>query len=338
MNNEDQVATLGNSPTMGRFTGANTMDPYQAQLLAQAQAQSQKHIEPMETDYTEAGTVKIFNIGPRTHPVAMGGLGQFLILACPEGRVYSEPTLIWKQFPEGKNDDMTKMSMRLLDGYRVAESIVSYGQFTDPSSDLRKYGVFVAGASVTVKTPKGEVKTMNAGEVKQFIKMHRGSQVINTRKVTSAAIQAARKNGDRRSDDAISQDILEANLPTEAELDDAQKRLNEYCMRLVAEANAYYRANNLLEIQDIHRWAGEYTNNHGLPWMQGAILKKKCIACATPNDPDAAICSNANCGMVLKPEIVIAARLPKYAHLWDPSHPAYEGPKAKPKKTATEGA
>lgn len=309
------------------FVGGNYNDAYQRQLLAEAQKRAQKHIEPMEIDHTEAGTVKIFNVGPRIHDVAMGGLGKFLIQACPEKRAYSEPLEIWKQYPEGKNDDMNKMSLRLLDGYRVAESIVSYGPYTDPTSDLRKWGVFVCGAEVTVKAPGKEPVKMLAGSVREFMKMNRKSKIIADRVCTKVAIQAARKNGDRRTNEEIEADVLAANLPTEFELDEAHRRLTEYCMDLVALANGYFQANNLIEIQPIHRWAAVRTNNQGLPWVKGALLMNKCPVCAVPVDPDAAICSNINCGTVLKPEVVIANRVLKYEYLWNPAHPAYVKPK-----------
>ena len=308
------------------FTGADFRNPQHKELLAQAQEKNQKHVEPLDVDYRLAGTVKIFNVGPDLHHVAMGGLGQFLIQGCPEGKPFSSATEIWKQYPEGKNDDMQKMSIRLLDGYRVAESIVSYGRFTDPTSDLRKFGVFVCGASKTVQLPDQNVQKILAGELNDFLRLHPGSVLVPDRKATSAAIEAARKAGHEGTNEEIIKAIENADLPTEQELEEANRRLNDWCMELVAIANGYYQSNNLIEIQKLHRWAAERTNNTGLPWVKGSVLMKKCEGCGLPVDPDAAICNNPNCGNVFKPEVVIARKLRAYRHLWDKHDPSYEGP------------
>lgn len=293
-------------------------NPQDKAILAELQAFNQKHIEPLDVDHTEAGTVKIFNVGPSAHLIPCGGLGEFLVKSCPEAKAYSEPLELWRQYPEGKNDDMNKMSLRLLDGNAIAESLVSFGKFCDPSSDLRKHGVFVCGAYVTIQAPGEEPTEILASEVKAFKMAYRKSKIIQTRKVTKVAIQAARKNGDKRPEELISEDILAANLPNEAELEDAHARLSKYCMDLVAMANSYFRAGNLLEIQPLHLWAAGRTGNTGLPWAKGVVMMTACTICGNTIPPEVAICLGCKTIVPGMEEAVKARRVPGYEWLWNP--------------------
>jgi len=319
---------------------AYLQNPTDLQILSELQARNQKQIEPLDFDHTEEGEVFVFNIGPNQHQVSLGGLGTFTIPACPKDRAYSEPLRIWKKTPEGKNDDMNKMSLRICDGHAIAESVVAYGKFmggnTDSmfSPDLRNFGVFTCGAFVTMEIGEGKDKkreTILASERIDFLKRARIDRVkavvINTREVTDIAIKAARKNGDRRKDAEIAQDILDCKLPTEAELEEAHQRMNKFCLKLVEIANAFYRENKLGEINSLMRWAAAVTGNTGLPWVAGSLLMSKCEVCGNSLLPDVAICLGCKSVVTGKELIVIEKQIAGYESLWDPSHPAYRGHK-----------
>jgi len=320
-----------------QFDGANFSDPYQAMLLSQAQKQSQKDIEPLDYDHTEEGEVLVFNIGPNQHQNPLGGLGTFTIPACPKDRAYSAPLRIWKKTPEGRHEDMQKMSLRICDGHAIAESVVGYGKFMGGnadsmfSTDLRNFGVFTCGAFVTMELEDGKRETILASERVAFLKRCRidnvKARVIQGREVTAVAIKAARKNGDKRSDEEIGQDILNAMLPTEAELDEAYRTMNKFCLKLVEVGNAFYRENNLREINSLMRWAATVTGNTGLPWVAGSLLMTKCEACGNSLAPDVAICLGCKGVVTGKEHVVIAKELPGYEYLWDPTHPRYRGHK-----------
>jgi len=301
--------------------------PISAHEAMQLQAESnQKHIERADESYMDLGQVHIFNIGPIPHVISLGGLGMFTVTACPEGRIYSEPLKIWKMTPEGQNVDMNKIAERLVNGWGIAEAIVGYGQFMHKSSDMRKIGIFTAGGFITVRRRDGVEETMLASAEKPYLKQNPGAKVINTRKVTKAAIQAARKHGDERDEAEISTDILSAILPTEAEIDEATRLLHIHCSDLVNEANEYFRNNDLKEIQSLHRWAGNFTGQLELPWMKTSLIMTKCAICGNPLLPGVAICMGCETIQPGMEANIIAARTPKYAYLWDPSHPAYRVP------------
>jgi hypothetical protein len=293
----------------------------------QMQAESnQKHIERADESYMDLGKIAIFNVGPVQHVISLGGLGMFSVPTCPEGRIYSEPLEVWKMTPEGQNVDMNKIAERLVNGWGIAEAIVGYGQFMHKSSDMRRVGIFTCGGFITVRRKDGTEETMLASAEKPYLKQNPGAKVVNQRQVTKPAIQAARKNGDTRPEEEIAQDILHANLPTEAEIDEATRNLHVYCSDLVNEANEHFRNNDLKEIQPLHRWAGNFTGQLELPWMKTTLIMTKCAICGNPLLPNVAICMGCDTIQPGKEAQIIAARVPKYQYLWDPSHPAYRAP------------
>lgn len=303
-------------------------NPAHAERLAAMQNIAQKNIERADEDYKDLGVVRIFNIGPDQHQISMGGQGTFTIPPCPKNRLYSTPLELFKLVPDGRPVDMNKVVEVLINGFELAESIVGYGQGMGGSVDLRKFGVFVCGAFVTLKRPDAEeMETILASKVKWFQKQYRGSKVIQTRKCTKAAIQAARKNGDERDEEEIRRDILDALLPTEDELDQAQKLMNEYDLALVETANGHFRAGELPEIKANHRRAAIRTNNAGLPWVQGSIMMGKCNVCGNALAPDVAICLGCKSVVEGKEHIVIARRVPGYEHLWMKEPSSAQAPK-----------
>lgn len=323
-----------------RFERSLLDNPVDRQILSELQSMNQKHVELLDEEYKDLGKVYIFNVGPEEWSMPMGGLGTFRIPSCPEDRIYSLPMDdIWKMHPEGYNVDMQKIVERPTNGWGIAEAIVGYGKFCTPSSDLRRFGVFTCGAFVKVQAPNHEPEVILASEVKAYQKKNRGTKIIPTRKVTDAAIKAAKKHGDKRSNEEIAQDILDAKLPTEAEIDEATRRWNEECLRLVEEANEYHRAGNLREIQNRHRWAAKRTNNTGLPWVEGSLIMGRCATCRTALDPEAAVCLACRTVVEGKEHIIIDRQTPGFETLWDPSHPLYRGHKfggPAPKKQKAE--
>lgn len=294
-------------------------NPIDRARLAELQQFNQKHIERADESYKDLGTIKIFNVGAESHVVSMGGLGLFTIPACPSNRIYSEPLEIWKLFPEGYNVDMTKMKEDLINGYAIAEGIVAYGKFSHPSSDRRRHGAFTCGAWATIQVEGREPEIILASEVKAYQKKAGGSKickVINVRQVTKAAIDAARKHGDQRDESEIREDILAANLPTEAEIGEAHRHFREHDLQLVAEANDYYRNNFLLEIQKPHRAAAIRTNNHDLPWVKTSLIMQKCGVCGNSILPDVAICMGCKSIVPGKEHVVIERRVPGYEAYW----------------------
>lgn len=299
---------------------------------------NQKQIERADESYKDLGTIKVFSVGPWPHIISLGGLGMWTVPACQEGRVYSEPLSIWKLTPEGQTVDMNKMAERLQNGWGIAEAVVGYGQQMHESTDMRRLGIFTCAGWVTVESRDGVRGKILASLEKPYLKQNPGAKIINARKVTPAAIKAARKcgyvdcltgtsHGGDQPENTITQDILDGNLPTEAELDEATAHLQRYCTNLVHEANDYYRNNDLKEIQPLHRWAGTFTNQLDLPWMKTSLIMSKCVACGNQLLPDVAICLGCKSVVLGKEHIIIANCVPGYERLWDPSHPAYKAPK-----------
>lgn len=317
-----------------------------AQLTAQEAMQlqresNQKQIERADESYLDLGTVKIFNVGPMPYVIGLGGLGLYTVPACPQGRIYSRPLEVWKMTPEGYNVDMNKMAERLVNGWAIAEAIVGYGQQMHESTDMRKMGIFTCGGYVTVESEDGTRGKILASLEKPYMKVNRTSKVINIRQATKPAIDAARKcgytdllgqpHGGSQPEKEIIQDIIDGHLPTEADLDEATGHLHKYCTNLVHEANDYYRNNDLKEIQPLHRWSGQFTNQIDLPWMKTSLIMGKCGVCGNQLNPDVAICLACKSVVPGKEHVVIANCVQGYERLWDPSHPAYKAPAAAPK-------
>ncbi len=304
--------------------------------LAAIQAMSQRHVEQMEVDHTEFGTIKVFNVHEKDQLIPMGGLSSFYIPPCPKDRVYSRPLEIWKQFPEGRTDDMKKLSMRTLDGYLIAESVVGYGQGFAPEYGLRKLGVFTCGAYVTMELPDdGCEETIRASEVAAYKKKQRGAKAMLTREATPNAIKAFRKSYDPKTwknfqwdqteafyaglkqDKDIAAAIVAGELPTEEEIDSANDLLTKYAQEQVTLANSFYAAGNMIEAtQPPYLWAAKRTGNTKLPWATGVVMMTACTWCQSPINPEAILC--LACGNIApgKEQLVIEARLPKFAHLW----------------------
>lgn len=297
---------------------------------------NQKQIERADESYLDLGTVKIFNVGPMPYVIGLGGLGLYTVPACPPGRIFSKPLEVWKMTPEGYNVDMNKMAERLVNGWAIAEAIVGYGQQMHESTDMRKMGIFTCGGYVTVESEDGARGKILASLEKPYMKLNRTSKVINLRQPSKPAIEAARKSGyidlngqphgGTQPEAQIIQDIIDGNLPTEADLDEATGHLHKYCTALVHEANDYHRNNELKEIQPLHRWAGAFTGQIELPWMKTSLIMSKCGICGNQLLPDVAICMGCKTVQPGKEAVIIAKRVPGYEHLWDPSHSAYVAP------------
>lgn len=217
--------------------------------------------------YQKAGKVRIWNVGPWSWAQSMGGLGTFTIPGFdPEKpftvevdgkeRVFqcSEPLDIWRSFPEGYHLDMNKMAEVETDGEELANSICGIGRFQTPSSDMRRFGVFIS-----------------AGD-----------------------------------------------YPTTKEIAEANRRLKDYRLALVAEGSAFYQQgpNAAVNITEQHRDAAVATGNGKLPWVRMSVEMATCPACMSPLNPEAAIC--LSCKTVVSEEKVKALKIPGYEYLWKP--------------------
>lgn len=217
--------------------------------------------------YLLAGIIRIFNVGPNVWTQSMGGLGSFTVPAFdPENpfaievdgktRTFpcSQPLEISRIFPEGYHIDMNKMAEVDTDGEELARSIIGVGRFQSPSSDLRRFGVFIA----------------------------------------------------------------EGEYPTNREIREAEQKLREHRLRLVAEASEFFQQgpNAAVNITKEHRDAAVATGNGKLQWVRGAVEMHSCPACGNSVTPEVAICSA--CRTVLNEEKVKQLRIPGYEYLWKP--------------------
>lgn len=139
------------------------------QIEQELAARNSKIVERAPLDYKELGTYKIFNVGPWSWPVSMGGLGTFTIPKYDPKKPFtvgkgkdkesfacSEPLEIWKLFPEGKHIDMNKMAEVFNRGEDIAKSIVGIGQFQNRQASLERYGVFIAAGDVPTEEELAE--------------------------------------------------------------------------------------------------------------------------------------------------------------------------------------
>ena len=135
-----------------------------ATVEQELRSRNSKIIERADVDWRALGDYYIFNIGPHKWEVGRGGLGTFIIPACPEGAEYSAPLRIPKQYPEGKDLDMNKMAEILRDGMKLAIDIVGYSPHQSPGADLRRYGVFLAKGEEPTKKELADARAKLNGE------------------------------------------------------------------------------------------------------------------------------------------------------------------------------
>jgi hypothetical protein len=172
------------------------------EVAAELSSKNDKIIIRTAGNHKQLGTIKIFNVGPDTHTIGMGGLGTFTIPACEDGEPVSEPLELWRQFPEGYHLDMNKMAELVIDGREIAESIVGCGKFQTPSSDLRPKGVFIAAGDEPTRkeidAAKAALRKYDLLLVEQANQFHQAGpnqwENIQTRTHRAAAIRTG--NGD----------------------------------------------------------------------------------------------------------------------------------------------
>src|ERR1039457_2487452 len=130
-----------------------------AQAAGELRAKNAKIIIRAPEILKQVGTVHIWNVGPNSHTVGMGGLGSFTIPDCKPGHEVSKPLDIAKFFTETVHQDMQKMVELVSEGIEVAKSVVGIGKFQSKSSDLRRFGVFI---SADEKPSKEEIAAAKA--------------------------------------------------------------------------------------------------------------------------------------------------------------------------------
>lgn len=110
--------------------------------------------------------------------------------------------------------------------------------------------------------------------------------------------------------------IAAGDEPTEAEVKEANKKLNRTWDELIMEADSYWNQgpSEYRNVTELHRLAAKKRNQLNKPWARGVLELNKCGICGSPIDPSAAICPH--CRTVIDAERVIAAKVPGYEHLW----------------------
>lgn len=297
------------------MSSAPMYDQRDREALDQLREISTKKIRRLDDTAAALGHVYVFSINPLPFQWMGGGLGTFTVPGCAEGRAYSHPLRIAVQTPDGQPESISKIIEAAESGWRVAESLVGYGQHMPAQNDARKQGLFTCGAYTTIEQ-RGQRQKMLTSMVAGYLVTPegRGARRIVERVVTDTAINWAVRHGDQREREEIGEDILAMRLPTEAEVAGANNAMNAWCLTLVQEADDYHRENEPKSITRLHRWAAERTNNLKRAWMEGGLVMDKCPVCQSPIYPDAAVCTG--CSAVFNEEVVCKFKLKGFEHIW----------------------
>lgn len=87
--------------------------------------------------------------------------------------------------------------------------------------------------------------------------------------------------------------IEHGDTPTEAEIESAREKLEEFYRRLVSVADQEWDRGLKANISDLHRSAGRYFKLNK-PWLPDLRQKKECPVCAESIPVNAAICKSCN--------------------------------------------
>lgn len=102
----------------------------------------------------DANRIYIFNVGKRQWDCPSGNLGMFFVPACPDGARCSGPLRYDDKeglpgtFFHTTVVDTGIMAMNETDGMDLARDLIGVGAFKDKSSDLTRFGVFIAAGKV----------------------------------------------------------------------------------------------------------------------------------------------------------------------------------------------
>lgn len=138
--------------------------PSAQEALAYAMIGNGRQRQPWDKRLEDAlPPLYIFNIYQKAWAVPLGGLGEFRIPACPEGKPYSEP-LIVKGMVRDEYDlgDSGRMSWNALPGEQLAKAIVgldsSSPQLSEFTTNREWWGVFLSNTKVPTEAELAEAQ------------------------------------------------------------------------------------------------------------------------------------------------------------------------------------
>jgi|SRR6185503_945112 len=110
--------------------------------------------------------------------------------------------------------------------------------------------------------------------------------------------------------------VASGDLPTEAELKEARRKMIKTADRLIQEADTYWNQgpSEYKNVTEMHRWAAKMRGQMDKPWARAVQEMNSCDICGSQVSPSAAICPT--CKNVIDEERVIKAKLRGYEHLW----------------------
>lgn len=180
-------------------------------------------------DFAAENLIHIFNISPYAQRIEHPLFGCLTIPACPEGKEYSDPSIIRGLVFNGVPVEMKTVEMRHESGRVCAVDLLGIGPFKSKANSLLKWGIFIAAEDTFDLKDVCEV-TVARGRNNAPIKMQLPRWV---------------KSGK-----------LGIN-PTKKELAAANERFSETDFALIAEADQYWNdgPNEQKNITRMHREA-----------------------------------------------------------------------------------
>lgn len=144
-------------------------------------------------EYAETHQVCIYNVSPYQFVYQHPLVGKLVIKACPEGKPYSEPTIVKGLIPFGVRTDMKTAELRHESGKRFALDVLQIGPFMRREQSLVNAGVFIAASDTfNVDRPLDWVKSGKCSDKPTLKELERAQEAF--RKADEALIAAADKH------------------------------------------------------------------------------------------------------------------------------------------------
>ena len=229
---------------------------------------------PEITEFAEQNTVYIFNVGPYKHTIMHPLVGRLVIPACEEGKEHSEPASVRGMVPYAVMTEMgetgRKGERRHDSGRLVALDLIGLGPYRSPSSDLTRWGVFIASQDTLDMSKSIQIQSGPNGQlnVPEWVRKGR----LGTK-------------------------------PTKKELERANAALEKTDVALIREADDFWnkgpKEQENISVQ--HREALRRRKQQR-PWDNPIQTLTPCPGCQTPIDPHVVV---HTCGAVLNWERAI---------------------------------
>lgn len=112
--------------------------------------------------------------------------------------------------------------------------------------------------------------------------------------------------------------ISAADVPTDKEIEAANRKLTRTYDHLINEADNYYNQgpSEYKNVTEMHRLAANKRGQKDKPWARGVQEMLSCGICGSQVSPNAALCPV--CRNVIDEEKIIAVKLKGFEHLWKP--------------------